>query len=429
MIPKSVQTFMETITNQYGADPPEWVAVFNKCYANTLETTVKKLNDGSIFLLTGDIPAMWLRDSTAQIRPYLILAKDDPEIQDLIKGVLTCQLRSIALDPYANAFNAEANGQGHQTDQTEMNDWIWERKYEIDSLCYPLQLAYLYYLATDDARVFDSDFLLAVDKVLEVWETEQNHANSPYQFTRDTWRVEDTLTNEGKGPDCVVTGMTWSGFRPSDDACIYNYLVPSNQFAVLVLSYLADIFDLIIPDQKKLGRITRLKAAIEAGIQKYALVKNQAGQEIYAYEVDGLGNAAIMDDANIPNLMSLPYLGYCDVADEIYQKTRATLLSAENPYYYQGKFAAGNGSSHTPENYVWPIALAMQGLTTPDKAEKAEILEMLVATSAGTNLMHEGFDVDNPANYTRDWFSWANMMFCELMLDYFDIRIKIKKAV
>lgn len=160
MIPKSVQTFMETITNQYGADHPEWVAVFNKCYANTLETTVKKLNDGSIFLLTGDIPAMWLRDSTAQIRPYLILAKDDPEIQDLIKGVLTCQLRSIALDPYANAFNAEANGQGHQTDQTEMNDWIWERKYEIDSLCYPLQLAYLYYLATDDARYLTVTFSL-----------------------------------------------------------------------------------------------------------------------------------------------------------------------------------------------------------------------------------------------------------------------------
>ncbi|GAB2022169.1 glycoside hydrolase family 125 protein [Pseudolactococcus yaeyamensis] len=429
MIPKSVQAFMQMITDRYGSEHPEWVAVFNKCYANTLETTVKKLDDGSIFLLTGDIPAMWLRDSTAQIRPYLVLAKDNPEIQDLIKGVLTCQLRSIALDPYANAFNAEANGQGHQTDQTEMNDWIWERKYEIDSLCYPLQLAYLYYLATEDATVFDSDFILAVDKVLEVWETEQNHAKSPYRFMRDTWRAEDTLINDGKGPECAVIGMTWSGFRPSDDACIYNYLVPSNQFAVLVLSYLADVFDLILPNEQTLARVISLKVAIEAGIQAFALVKNQAGQEIYAYEVDGLGHATIMDDANIPNLMSLPYLGYCEVEDEIYQNTRATLLSTENPYYYQGKYAAGNGSSHTPENYVWPIALAMQGLTTPDKAEKAEILEMLVATSAGTNLMHEGFDVDNPANYTRDWFSWANMMFCELMLDYFDIRIKIKKAI
>lgn len=427
MIPKSVQEFMQTITDTYSAEHPDWVAVFNKCYANTLETTVKKLDDGSVFLLTGDIPAMWLRDSTAQIRPYLVLAKDNPEVQDLIKGVITCQLRSIALDPYANAFNAAANGQGHQTDQTEMNDWIWERKYEIDSLCYPLQLAYLYYLATEDTTVFDADFRVAVEKVLDVWETEQDHTTSSYRFTRDTWRAEDTLINDGKGSACAVTGMTWSGFRPSDDACIYNYLVPSNQFAVLVLTYLADVFETILPNQQKLARVTKLKLEIETGLQEFAIVKNQAGQAVYAYEVDGLGHAKIMDDANIPNLMSLPYLGYCTVNDELYQNTRATLLSPENPYYYQGKFAAGNGSSHTPENYVWPIALAMQGLTTPDKAEKAEILDMLVATSAGTNLMHEGFDVNNPENYTRDWFSWANMMFCELMLDYFNIRIKIKK--
>lgn len=131
-----------------------------------------------------------------------------------------------------------------------------------------------------------------------------------------------------------------------------------------------------------------------------------------------------MDDSNVPNLIAAPYLGFCQAEDEVYLKTRQTLLSKENPYYYEGKYARGIGSSHTPENYVWPIALAMEGMTTNDKSEKERILNHLVETDAGTHLMHEGFDVNNPQNYTREWFSWANMMFCELVMDYFDIRIE-----
>ncbi|MDH6365178.1 meiotically up-regulated gene 157 (Mug157) protein [Enterococcus sp. PF1-24] len=422
-IPKSVATFMEMITEKCGTAHQDWAENFNAAFANTLLTTVKRHEDGTTFLLTGDIPAMWLRDSTAQVRPYLVVAKEDQDLAAMISGLVKKQFFYINIDPYANAFNESANGAGHQDDHTEMNDWIWERKYEIDSLCYPVQLAYLLYKNTGNVDQFNEDFVNGVKKILTVFETEQNHANSTYRFIRDTDRLEDTLNNEGKGAKVVPTGMTWSGFRPSDDACTYGYLVPSNMFAVVVLGYLVEIFTEVLADSEIVAKAQQLKTEIQAGIDQYAHTNNQAGEDIFAYEVDGKGNGTIQDDSNVPNLISAPYLGYGNMDDECYLRTRKTLLSKENPYFYEGKFAKGIGSSHTPENYVWPIAMAMEGMTTADKAEKERILNQLVATDAGTHLMHEGFDVDNPNNYTREWFSWANMMFCELVMDYFDIQV------
>ncbi|SFH54593.1 glycoside hydrolase family 125 protein [Pisciglobus halotolerans] len=421
-IPEAVKAFMKDITAKC-EEHPHWAENFNACFANTLQTTVKKQPDGTTFLLTGDIPAMWLRDSTAQIRPYLSIAKNDQEISDMIAGLVERQLRSIVLDPYANAFNEGANNAGHQDDHTEMNPWIWERKYEIDSLCYPIQLSYLLYKETGRTDQFNETFKEAVQKILEVWKTEQQHENSPYRFTRDTTREEDTLTNDGLGSPVAETGMTWSGFRPSDDRCIYHYLVPSNMFAVVVLNYMEDIYENILKETQLLETIRGLKEEIQQGIETHARVQNKAGETVYAYEVDGKGNYSIMDDANVPSLLSAPYLGYCSPEDETYLATRKTLLSKENPYFYEGSHAKGIGSSHTPENYIWPIALAIEGLTTSDKAEKARILDLMVACDAGTNLMHEGFDVNDPTQYTREWFSWPNMLFCELVMDYFDIRI------
>lgn len=423
-IPKSVQIFMEDITIKCGEKHANWAKNFNSCFANTLQTTVKELEDGTTFLLTGDIPAMWLRDSTAQVRPYLVIAKEDKEIANMISGLVERQFKLINLDPYANAFNEEANNAGHQTDNTQMNPWIWERKYEIDSLCYPVQLAYLLWKSTGETSHFNENFVSGIMKILDLWKVEQNHRNSPYNFTRDTWRKEDTLINDGKGAPVDVTGMTWSGFRPSDDACQYGYLVPSNMFAVVVLDYAKEIFKEILKDEEMVTKITNLRDEIQKGIENYSKIKNKSGEEIYAYEVDGKGNYNLMDDSNVPNLISAPYLGYCDENDELYLATRKTLLSKENPYFYEGKYAKGIGSSHTPENYVWPIALAMEGLTTSDKTEKERILNLLVECDGGTNLMHEGFNVDDPTKYTREWFSWANMMFCELLMDYFDIRVK-----
>lgn len=425
-IPVSIQNLMDEVADKCGEENKAWGDIFRNCFANTLLTTLKEQSDGSYFVLTGDIPAMWLRDSTAQVKPYLVVADKDDEIKKMILGVLKRQMMYINHDPYANAFNETANDAGHQEDETEMSPLIWERKYEIDSLCYPIQLAYLLYLATGETKQFDEDFVEAVKKVLSVWKVEQNHENSSYTFERNTWRKEDTLVNNGRGTPVAVTGMTWSGFRPSDDACDYGYLVPSNMFAVVVLEYIATIFTTILDDEKIVQGAKELKQQIQKGISEHAVIENQSGEKIYAYEVDGLGNFSVMDDSNVPSLLAAPYLGYCDSDDSLYLATRKTLLSSENPYYYEGKYAKGIGSSHTPPGYVWPIALAMEGLTTKNHEEKKRILNLLVENDGGTGLMHEGFHVDDPAKFTREWFSWANMMFCELLLDYFGIQIKNK---
>ncbi|MBM7313653.1 MULTISPECIES: glycoside hydrolase family 125 protein [Streptococcus] len=406
------------------ADHPSWGSVFERCYTDTLDRTISQLEDGTTFVLTGDIPAMWLRDSTAQVKPYLALAGKDETLRQMIVGLVERQMAFILMDPYANAFNQAANGHGHQTDQTQMGPWIWERKYEVDSLCYPLQLAYLLWKATGETSHFNQTFFGAAEKIVQLWKLEQHHENSPYSFERDTDRLEDTLTHQGKGAPCAYTGMTWSGFRPSDDACIYPYLIPSNMFAVVVLGYLGEIAELFASEEfSDLAEGARqLAQEIDQGIRTFGLTKNQAGETIFAYEVDGLGNQSIMDDPNVPSLLAAPYLGYCSKDDPIYLATRRTILSQENPYYYEGDYAAGLGSSHTFYRYIWPIALAIQGMTTDDKEEKARLLDTMVACDGGTGLMHESFHVDDPTLYSREWFSWANMMFCELVLDYYDIR-------
>ncbi|MGM0125596.1 hypothetical protein IGI37_002995 [Enterococcus sp. AZ194] len=424
-IPLSVKKFMEEITALCGEQHKSWAANFNAAFADTLLTTVEKQKDGTTYVVTGDIPAMWLRDSAAQVRPYLILAKEDQEIREMILGLVARQFNYILIDPYANAFNKQANGHGHQEDLTQMNPWVWERKYEIDSLCYPIQLAYLLYKNTGEKRQFTEKFHDGVKKIIQVFVTEQSHETSDYQFERLDDRIEDTLPRNGRGTKVAYTGMTWSGFRPSDDACTYGYLIPSNAFAVVVLAYLEEIYSEILSDPDLLAQIQQLKKDIQQGIDSFALTQNAAGQKVLAYEVDGLGNQTLMDDSNVPSLLSLPYLGFIDEKDPLYQTTRETLLSLENPYYYEGSKGHGIGSSHTPVNHVWPISIAMEGLTSSDKQVKQACLDRLVSMDAGTHFMHESIHVEDVFEYTREWFSWANMLFCELVMDYFEFTIQI----
>lgn len=399
---------------------PKWSEVFSNCFDNTLETTVKLTEAEDIFVITGDIPAMWLRDSSAQIKPYLVIANQDPKIKEMIQGLLERQVKCILIDPYANAFNETENGACYHQDITEMNGWIWERKYEVDSLCYPIELAYLLWKKTGETNHFTKEFKQAAETIIKLFKREQRHENSTYRFERFGERPEDTLSNDGLGEPCGYTGMTWSGFRPSDDSCTFNYLVPANMFAVVILGYLAEIFEEIYHEKTAVEEANQLKEEINRGIEEWGIVEHE-GKKVYAYEVDGLGNYVLMDDANVPSLLAAPYLGYCEIDDAIYQQTRAVLLSEKNPYYYEGTYLKGIGSEHTPKEYVWPIALAIQGLTTNKKAEKIEMLNKLVETEAGTNYMHEGINVNNPNEYTREWFSWANMMFCELLLDCLEL--------
>lgn len=418
IVPFSVEQLISSVASKL-EDRPKLAHMFGNCIRNTLTTTLRPQQDGTVFVITGDIPAMWLRDSAAQVRPYLLLANEDEGLGDLVSGVVKRQIRYILQDPYANAFNESADGSGHQDDQTEMTPWIWERKYEIDSLCYPLQLAYLLWQKTGRTDHFDDEFRQACRTILEVWRTEQNHdEHSTYRFERFDCPASDTLPHDGKGNPVAVTGMTWSGFRPSDDACEYGYLVPANMFAVVVLGYMQQIATEVYSDQELTESASTLQEEIRVGIEKYGIVNHPKFGPMYAYETDGYSNYNLMDDANVPSLLSLPYLGYCKPDDEYYLNTRRFILSKHNPYYYSGSAAQGIGSPHTPPQYIWHISLAMQALTSLDSEEQEQLLTLLENTDADTGFLHEGFHADNPAEYTREWFSWANSLFSELILTH-----------
>ncbi|MFS0725712.1 glycoside hydrolase family 125 protein [Paenibacillus sp. 1P07SE] len=424
-LPTGLSHLIDTVRERLPAGARR-AAMFEACFANTWNTTIAREDDGTTFVITGDIPAMWLRDSTAQVRTYLIAAGEDEEVAEMIQGLVERQFRMILADPYANAFNRSANGHGHQDDLTDSGPLVWERKYEIDSLCYPIQLGYLLWKNTSRHAHFNATFRQGVETILQLWRTEQHHeTGSPYRFERLNCPPTDTLVREGRGSETAYTGMTWSGFRPSDDACTYGYLVPSNMFAVVVLGYVSEIATTIWGDPELAGEAAALAAEIEAGIRAHAVVEHPVHGLIYAYETDGLDHHHLMDDANVPSLLSIPYLGYATEDDALYQRTRAFLLSNDNPYYYEGEAASGIGSPHTPDRYIWPIALAMQGLTSADPAERERILELLERTDAGTGMMHEGFHADDPARYTREWFSWANMMYCELVLLQLGYKVRI----
>jgi meiotically up-regulated gene 157 (Mug157) protein len=414
--PDAVLRLIETAEKRLTQIEPKLLPLFRQCYLNTLESTVNLLDDGTTFVITGDIPAMWLRDSTAQIRPYLRLAAEDQTIRRIVAGMIRRHAQYLLIDPYANAFNQEANGHGHQDDQTQMNPWIWERKYELDSLCYPIQLLHDYVETTHDTSIFDETVHRMLQVIVATMQTEQHHdERSPYRFERQGV-ASDTLPLSGHGTRTNFTGMVWSGFRPSDDSCKFGYLVPANMFAVVILAYIANFACNIYHDQALAEAAEQLRADIQFGIETYAIVQHPRFGRIYAYETDGYGNYNLMDDANVPSLLSIPYLGYCAASDPLYQATRAFVLSDANPYYFSGQYARGIGSPHTPHSYIWPIALMMQGLTSTDADEQNELIQMLISTTANTNFMHESFQPDNPAAFTRSWFAWANSLFGEFIL-------------
>lgn len=404
---------------------PKIIRMFENCYRDTLENTVRIHEDGTVFMLTGDIPAMWLRDSTNQLRPYLLVADENSRVAEIIEGVLKKQLLCILRDPYANAFNEEENNYGHQGDNTDMAPDIWERKYEIDSLCYPVQLAYLYWKNTGRTEHFNDLFLKALKTVVSVWRCEQRHNEcSDYFFERLNCPEIDTLPQNGKGNPVSYTGMTWSGFRPSDDRCLYGYLIPSNMFAVAVLDYMSEIVPRFYENEDDFcDEIKLLRNQIQSGIEKFGTVQTEKFGKVYVYETDGNGNNVIMDDANVPGLMSMPYFNYCSPTDSIYLNTRKMLLSKANPYYFEGTYASGIGSPHTPDGYIWHIGLAIQGMTSCDYDEKERILNWFEATDGGTDTVHEGFFKDDPSLYTREWFSWSNAMFVEFVLSVCGVRV------
>ncbi|WP_295220820.1 glycoside hydrolase family 125 protein [uncultured Chryseobacterium sp.] len=414
-VEKTIRTVKKSIADE------ELAWMFENCFPNTLDTTVKfyeKNGKPFTYVITGDIDAMWLRDSSAQVYPYLGLANEDKKLKNMLKGVINKQVECVLLDPYANAFFDDASKISEwKNDLTEMKPGIHERKWEVDSLCYVMRLSYNYWKTTDDASIFDADWKQAMLLILQTFrEQQRKDSKGPYKFQRSNGNPLDTQFASGYGNPTKKIGLIHSMFRPSDDATFYPFLISSNMFAVVSLQETAEIFSEVLHNENTAAQFRSLAQEVDAAIQKYAVFNHPEAGKIYALEIDGFGNGLFMDDANIPNLLSIPYLGYRSKEDEIYQNTRKFSLSKANPWYSEGKFAKGIGGPHIGEHKIWPLGLIMQALTTDDDREIVSCLKMLKATHAGTGFIHESFDVDNPKDFTRSWFAWANTLFGELML-------------
>jgi hypothetical protein len=429
---KVVEETIKEIESFLGSDS-ELAWLFSNCFPNTLDTTVsfsEKEGRPDTFVITGDIHAMWLRDSSAQVWPYVSLAPRDPQLKDLIAGVINRQVKCIHIDPYANAFNDGPGQSEWMNDLTDMKPELHERKWEIDSLCYPVRLAHGYWKATGDTSVFDASWSSAMRLIIKTFREQQRKENpGPYKFQRVTGWQTDTVAGAGYGNPVNPVGLIVSIFRPSDDATIWPFLIPSNYFAVRSLRQMGEIAAEVTRDEALLADATALADEVEAALAKYARAKHPEHGEIIPYETDGYYNFSFMDDANVPSLLSMPYLGTIDRSDPLYQRTRRFVLSRSNPYYFQGIAGHGVGSPHTGLNRIWPIAVTMKALTATNDYDVVSSLRMLKDTHAATGFMHESFMKDDPSQFTRKWFAWANTLFGELVLETYRSKPDLLKEV
>jgi len=357
--------------------------------------------DGTAYVKTGDIPAEWLRDASAQVRPYLFFAKSDPQVAGLLRGIIAREGKYLQVDPYANAFTIDYR--------------VWEEKFELDSLAYPIVLAWSYWKVTGDASIFTADEALGLERALETMEREQDHPHNSKYTHRE---LRDDAGNPGPNP-VGYTGMIWTGFRPSDDACKYNYLIPSEMMAVVALGDLEEIERSVYHNLIRSNRAKTLRAEVQDGIQQYGEVFTPNYGYVYAYEVDGLGHQTLMDDANIPSLLAAPYLGYTKPDSFVYKNTRNFLLSRDDPYYYVGSVARGIGSAHTNDGFVWPLALIVEGITSTSESERRDVLAELLSSDPGDHLLHESFDPNDPTRFSRKDFGWPNALFSEFVMTEF----------
>jgi len=351
-------------------------------------------NDGTTYVQTGDIPAMWLRDSAAQTIPYIRFVSTYPQLRKTFFGVIQRDAKNILVDPYAEAFSA--------------NYRVWEDKWEIDSLAWPILLVFVYYANTRDRTIFTPTLHAALRTIVATLRCEQRHkACSHYEWP------DPVPTHDGYNP---YTGMIWGAFRPSDDPVTYRYNVPQNAIAVVAMRLVAAFARDAFKDDRLAQSATTLASQVESGIQKYGRVfSRRYGGWMYAYETDGYGHSKMMDDANIPNLTAMPYIGWCATNDAIYLNTRRFTLSSDDPYYYSGKYATGLGSAHTPGGWVWPLGIIAAALTATTRQTIANAIAMLDESDTLNGLMHESVNPNNPRQFTRPEFGWANAFWADLL--------------
>ncbi len=410
----AIKTFQKNVKN------PELAWLFENCFPNTLDTTVfykEESGKPDTYVITGDIDAMWLRDSSAQVWPYLQFINEDKALKNLIKGVISHQTKCILKDPYANAFYNDANKVGEwKSDRTNMLPGVHERKWEIDSLCYPIRLAYHYHQKTKDKSPFTADWKKGIEATLKVFKDQQRKTGKgPYKFQRETTQPTDSQPMAGYGFPVKPVGLICSAFRPSDDATIFPFLIPSNFFAVTSLNQAAELVKEVFNDAALEKELKDLANEINIALQKHAVFNHPKYGDIYAFEVDGFGGRYLMDDSNVPSLLSLPYLGALKADDKIYQNTRKFVLSEDNPYFFKGTAAEGIGGPHAGQDMIWPMSITMRALTSNNDDEIRACIKSLMKTHANTGFMHESFNKDDPSNFTRKWFAWSNTLFGELI--------------
>ena len=416
---EKIEQVIDDVTSQLTNPKLAWM--FRNCFPNTLDTTVhfREDKDGNpdTFVYTGDIHAMWLRDSGAQVWPYVQFAAQDEHLRRMIAGVINRQFLSITIDPYANAFNDGPTGGHWMTDGTDMNPNDHERKWEIDSQCYPIRLAHEYWKVTGDTSVFGDKWIDGMKAILATLrEQQRKEGHGSYRFTRVTDRQLDTKCCNGMGNPVKPCGLIASSFRPSDDATTFEFLVPSNFFAVTSLRKAAEILDTVNQDTLMAGECRALADEVETALKENAVVYHPKFGNIYAFEVDGFGNSYLMDDANVPSLLALAYLGDVAPDNPVYRNTRRFVLSDSNPYFFKGTAGEGIGGPHIGYDMIWPMSIMMRAFTSTDDNEIRDCIVMLMNTDAGTGFMHESFHKDNPENFTRAWFAWQNTLFGELIL-------------
>ena len=400
--------------------------MFANCFPNTLDTTVHFTEDDGnghpdTFVSTGDIHAMWLRDSGAQVWPYLRLAGEDEHVRKMLEGTIRRQFFCLTVDPYANAFNIGPTGSIWETDHTKMNPYDHERKWEIDSQCYPIRLAYAYWKQTGDGGIFDETWTAAMDNILRVLKEQQRkNGHGSYTFTRETDRQFDTKSCDGKGNPVKPVGLIASAFRPSDDATIFEFLVPSNFFAVTSLRKAAEILEEVNRDAAKAAECRALADEVEKALREYAIYDHPKYGKIYAFEVDGFGNQLLGDDSNVPSLLAMPYLGDVPMDDPVWQNTRRYVWSEDNPWFFKGRAGEGIGGPHIGRGYIWPMSIMMKAFTSTDDEDIRDCIISLMNTDAGTGFMHESFQRNDASQFTRSWFAWQNTLFGELILKLID---------
>jgi len=453
------RTFRSSIIDSVVSDissrlkDPILAQIFENCFPNTLDTTVQEWRntsgDEDAFIVTGDIHAQWLRDSTNQVLPYIRYAPQDPNLASLICGLIHRQANEILNYPFGNAFNVEDSTEGHQDHvNPPKTPMTFEAKYELDSLAAVLKLSWNYYNWTQDLDCFDwKDYTWqkSISTIINTIRSMQAGTNEEdilptFTFTRDGFpQASETLPYHGRGLPVKRIGLSKSLFRPSDDAAVFPFLIPANIMTIVELRHISELLGLTTgpTSNPRLARVAiKLANEMDEAIKNYAIVDkivSNLGNKpvpVYAYEIDGYGSVIFRDDANIPSLLSLPYLGYVDILDSTYLNTRQLVLSLDNPHYFKASFTSNTNTPNTPNTLpegigsahptvsrgVWPMSIIMRGLTSNDDDEIRNVLEMLKITTAGTYFMHEAFTADNPMAFTRRWFAWANSLFGELIL-------------